>query len=52
MAGTRFMTLIFVMPSILKDSATIINEPTQVISAMTASRSSGSRKEARTAMLP
>ena len=37
MAGTRFITLILVRPSMFKDSATISKEPTQVISAMTAS---------------
>ena len=51
-AGTRFITLIFVSPSIFKPIATIIREPTQVISAMTASPRKGARKEARRAMAP
>ena len=36
MAGTKFITLILVRPSMFKDSATISKEPTQVISAITA----------------
>lgn len=50
MAGTRFMTLILVTPSMFSESATISREPTQVISAMTASPRKGWRKEASTAM--
>ena len=37
MAGTRFITLILVSPSMFSDRATISRDPTQVISAMTAS---------------
>ena len=46
MAGTRFITLILVNPSMFREIATIIREPTQVISAMTASARNGARKEA------
>ena len=35
-AGTRFMTLIFVTPSMFKDNAAMRREPTQVISFCTA----------------
>ena len=52
MAGTRFMTLILVSPSILKASATISREPTQVISAMTVSLRRGCRNEASREMDP
>ena len=52
MAGTRFMTLIFVRPSIFRLRATISKEPTQVISAMTASPRRGERKAAAREMAP
>ena len=52
MAGTRFITLIFVRPSIFKDRATMSSDPTQVISAMTASPKKGERTEASREMLP
>ena len=42
MAGTRFITLILVRPSIFSDSAMISKEPTQVISAMVLPGISGS----------
>ena len=45
-AGIRFMTLIFVMPSIFRLMAKIRREPTQVISAMTASPRKGDNTEA------
>ena len=52
MAGTRFMTLIFVTPSMLRARAAIIKDPTQVISAMTLSTKKGSKKEAAKAISP
>ena len=43
MAGTRFMTLTFVAPSMFSARAAIIKDPTQVISAMTLSLRKGWR---------
>ena len=52
MAGTRFMTLILVTFSMFRDRATISREPTQVISAMTVSLSSGASSPAAKEMAP
>ena len=46
MAGTRFMTLIFVIFSIFSPRAKISKDPTQVISAITTSLKTGERTEA------
>ena len=46
------MTLIFVIPSIFRASATINSDPTQVISAMTSGPRKGEIKEARIAISP
>ena len=52
-AGTRFMTLIFVMPSIFRLRAAMSREPTQVISAITASPPrKGAMKDALREMSP
>ena len=51
-AGTRFMTLILVTFSIFRLRATISREPTQVISAITASPSRGDSSPARREMAP
>ena len=52
-AGTRFITLIFVTPSIFVANATINSDPTQVISAITASPPRyGSSTDASREMLP
>ena len=51
-AGTRFMTLILVTFSIFRLRATISREPTQVISAITASPSRGDSSPARREIAP
>ena len=51
-AGTRFMTLILVPFSIFRLRATISREPTQVISAITASPSRGDSSPAKREMAP
>ena len=51
-AGTRFITLILVMPSMFSARATISSEPTQVISAITASPRKGEIKEASREIRP
>ena len=52
MAGTRFITLIFVTFSIFSPSATIRSEPTQVISAITVSLSRGDSRPAAREIAP
>ena len=51
MAGTKFITLILVIPSIFRLMATISSEPTQVISATTASLRRGARLPAASVMI-
>ena len=51
MAGTKFITLILVIPSIFRLMATISSEPTQVISATTASLRRGARLLAASVMI-
>ena len=51
MAGTKFITLILVTPSIFRLMATISSEPTQVISATTASLRRGARLLAASVMI-
>lgn len=49
-AGTKFMTLILVIPSMFKLMARMSSDPAQDISAMTASLSSGARAPAASVM--
>ena len=52
MAGTKSITFIFVTPIIFKPSANISILPTQVISATTASVSTGASSPASSVMAP